>query len=105
MIYKIYIPKSYVHNKIGYATNFNHVRNELKKLTKGWTEYDGQGVWFNDEGKEFNEPVKVFEIVIDDENDKCYIFTPELQETLRYFKSFLNQECMFYTVNNEGRYV
>lgn len=105
MIYKLYIPKQFTDKNFDnddtlVQTNFDHIRSELKRLTNGWTEYDGQGFWVNDKGKEFSEPVKVFEIVSIFDLDKI-----GLQETLKYLKSCLNQESIFYTRNGEGFYV
>jgi len=103
MIYKLYIPKQFKGNRVCPSmvedTNFNHIRAELKRFAMGWTEYDGSGFWVNSEGKEFSEPVKVFEIVTDNN------LTDMLELTLKYFKSWLNQESMFYVKDNIGVYI
>jgi len=121
MIYKIYIPKRYTPSKeyieifgkekkwnddanefyytSTYDNNLENIIKEISRLSDGFTVYDAIGYW-----KGITEPVWVFEIVRDG-NDSYDGFKHGLEATLLYLKSALNQLSMFYTVNNEGRYL
>ena len=91
MIYKIYIPQ-FLNDST--PVNKEWVTNEIFHLSNGFTVYDGEG-YFKGKDKVYVEDVWVFEIVTNKMLDQ------EIEVTLIYLKSALNQEAMFY-VNTDG---
>lgn len=85
------------------AYNFDKAADEIKRALSekfgGYTTYDAQGGWINEEGELIDEPVKVYETYTD--NARYSVF----RSIAHNVRVTTGEDAVMFTINNESHFI
>ena len=88
----------------GHLVDTDKVKARFLDIVGGLTLYDGCGAWKNAEGKVYDEPVTIVEILLPS-TDAGFTTVYELAYVAYWFKTEYKQESVCYAVDGEAVFV
>jgi len=101
MMVRFYFPKQ---DNDGCPTDMDKVKAWFLDTVGGLTLYDGRGVWKNAEGKVYDEPVTIVEILLPS-TDAGFATVHELIDVAYWFKTEYKQESVCYAVDGGAVFI
>lgn len=99
---RFYIPKGAQWGSLAVASKYStgpaaQFRNLLLDVAGGFTHWDAQGVWKNEQGRIFDEPVTVYEVF----SDKAH----GLRNLAKWFRSVTSEESVLFVIDNNPEFI
>lgn len=99
---RFYIPKNAVWASLAVADRYStgpavQFRHLLAGKVGGFTQWDAQGVWKNEQGRVYDEPVTVFEVFSDNAHG--------LRNLAKWFRSNTGEESVLFVLDNQPEFI